>query len=70
MNTISLVQSKETDRVVDGKVRAEEQQRGRIARKLQTECADGEETLPRLYISLKGNSEIPPDDLDVQLHKN
>ena len=67
MTTISLVQSKETDRVVDGKVRAEEQQRGR---KLQTECADGEETLPRLYISLKGNSEIPPDDLDVQLHKN
>jgi hypothetical protein len=41
-----------------------------FARKLQTECADGEETLPRLYISLKGNSEIPPDDLDVQLHKN
>lgn len=30
MTTISLVQSKETDRVVDGKVRAEEQQRGRI----------------------------------------
>lgn len=69
MTTISLVQSKETDRVVDGKVRAEEQQRGRICTEAP-ECADGEETLPRLYISLKGNSEIPPDDLDVQLHKN
>lgn len=65
-----IICSKWRDRVCGWESRRRNSGGEGLAWEFQTEWRDGEETLPRLHISLKGNLEIPPENPSLLMHNS